>query len=86
MFSSRGVSFFEPKIKKTQRNLSQNRKYFNNWSVTQADSNKEKNGGRKSRWTVPLMILEVSFTVSFKFNLHLKHTILLFFYISILYV
>ena len=25
------------------------------WLVAQADSNYEKTGGRKSRWTVPLM-------------------------------
>ena len=29
------------------------------WSVAQAGSNYEKNGGPKSRWTVPLISIQV---------------------------
>ena len=31
-----------------------NENILTHWSVAQAGSNDEKNGGRKSRWTVPL--------------------------------
>ena len=35
----RGVSFFEPKSRITQRNLNQTRTILPHWSVAQADSN-----------------------------------------------
>ena len=52
-----GISFFEPKIRTAQRNLHQNRKYFNPLPGARAGLNYEgkKTGGRKSRWTVPIM-------------------------------
>ena len=49
-----GVSFFVPKNRITQGKLNQTRKYFNPL-LAQAGSNYEKNEGRKSRWTVPLI-------------------------------
>ena len=37
-----------------------NENILTHWSVAQAGSNDEKNGGRKSRWTVPLNIISSS--------------------------
>ena len=51
----RGVSFFDTKLRITQRNLNKNRIFLTHWSVAQAGLNEDKTGGRKSRWTVPLM-------------------------------
>ena len=42
------------KIRITQRIPNPNKKKISHWSVTQAGSNYEKAGGRKSRCTVPL--------------------------------
>ena len=38
-------------------NETKNENILTRWSVTQAGSNYEKNGGPKSRWTVPLTII-----------------------------
>ena len=58
-----GISFFEPKIRTAQRNLHQNRKYFNPLPGAKAGFNYEKKtGGRKSRWTVPIMKLIIQFS------------------------
>ena len=56
----RGVNFFKPKILITQRNLNQNRKYFNPLvSGPGGIRIMKKNGGQKSRWTVPVYLNSV---------------------------
>ena len=38
-------------------NETKNENILTRWSVTQAGSNYEKNGGPKYRWTVPLIVI-----------------------------
>ena len=46
--------FFTLKYEYLGENETKNENILTRWSVTQAGSNYEKNGGPKSRWTVPL--------------------------------
>ena len=56
----RGVSFFEPKTKIEN--------VLTCWSVPQTGLNNEKTGGRKSRWTVPLMFVLIISGAIFPFK------------------
>ena len=40
-------------------NETKNETFLTHWSVAQAGSNDEKNGGRKSCWTVPLSAVDM---------------------------
>ena len=54
----RGVSLFDTKIRITLRKLNKNRKYFNplvNGQWPRLVRMMKNTGGRKSRWTVPLI-------------------------------
>ena len=55
------------KYKYLSKNETKNETILTHWSVAQAGSNDEENGGPKSRWTVPLRYLFM-----YRNQLHLK--------------